>query len=433
MTRDDRQRQAGNLEPLMPRQRAFGRRLDELPPTFWWLWAGTLLSALATFVWPFLALYLTARGFSPARTGLISSFCGAGIVIGGPIAGVCADRFGRRPAMLAALSGAASSAAVLAALSSPLAIGLVMLLFGVSSAALSTTMQATVADVVPPESRPHAFGLLYWANNVGIGVSLVVGGLLASVTWTLPFLADASTTLLFALLMWWRLPETRPPTGRVPSGSGKRVGYGLVLRDHRFAAFLLLNVLFGVVFWQMLTALPIDMARHGASAAAFGPVLAVNTALIAAVQPFAGRVTGRCSRTTALTGASVLVALGFGAYSLCTRPWQYALATAVWSLGEIGYMPVAASLVTDLAPADLRGRYSGAYGLTAGTAGFVAPLVGPAIMQAFGSRVLWTACLGAGLAVAAGFVTLGRTSREFRVSAGTAARPAVYEDTGTAR
>lgn len=407
----------------MPRLRAaLAAHLGGLPSIFWWLWAGVFVSALATFVFPFLALFLTARGFSPARAGMVASLFGAGMLVSGPIAGALADRFGRRPTMLLSLLGAAGSAGVLAFLSSPPAIAAVVFLFGLASQAVKVPSQATVADVVPPEMRPRAFGLLYWANNAGTGVSLLAGGLLASRGWALPFLADAATTLAFALVVFGCVPETRPAStassasgarqGGVAHGgpaAGMRVpGYREVIADRPFAAFLALHVLFGTAFWQMLTSLPIDMARHGFSPAAFGTVLSVNTALIVLVQPFASRLTGRFSKAAVLAAASLLVGLGYGAYALCSTAPQYALATGVWSLGEIGYLPVASALVADLAPPELRGRYAGAYGLGFGLAGFVAPIVGPWVMQSFGSPTLWSGCLAAGAAVAAGQLALGR-------------------------
>ena len=90
----------------MPRLRAaLAAHLGGLPSTFWWLWGGVLVSALATFVFPFLALFLTARGFTPARAGLVASLFGAGMLVSGPIAGALADRLGRRPTMLFCCSG----------------------------------------------------------------------------------------------------------------------------------------------------------------------------------------------------------------------------------------------------------------------------------------------------------------------------------------
>src|SRR2546430_965455 len=101
-----------------------------LPPVFWWLWGGALVSALATFVFPFLTLYLTARGFQPGRIGLLVSLLGAGAIGAGPLAGTIADSFGRRPAVLCALAGQAAAALYLGAVHSPALIAPGVLVFG---------------------------------------------------------------------------------------------------------------------------------------------------------------------------------------------------------------------------------------------------------------------------------------------------------------
>jgi len=87
------------------------------------------------------------------------------------------------------------------------------------------------------------------------------------------------------------------------------------------------------------------MARQGISPAAFGRVMAVNGVLIVTLQPFSDRFTRRFDPAHVLAAASLLVGVGYGAYTFCTTPLQYALATAVWSLGEILVMPVASALV----------------------------------------------------------------------------------------
>jgi len=78
-----------------------------LPPTFWYLWTGTLINRLGTFVLPFLAIYLTSqRGFSAALAGLIVGAYGAGAAVGTLLGGVLADRWGRRSTLLTAQFGA---------------------------------------------------------------------------------------------------------------------------------------------------------------------------------------------------------------------------------------------------------------------------------------------------------------------------------------
>src|SRR6266702_2128568 len=181
--------------------------------------------------------------------------------------------------------------------------------------------------------------------------------------------------------------------------------------DAAFAGFLALHFLFSMAFWQLHAGLPIDMARHGVSPAAFGSVLAVNTILVALLQPFAHRLTGRLAPTRALAAGSLLVGLGYGGYALCSTAPQYALATGILTLGEIVYLPVAGVVVADLAPPQSRGRYAGAFGLSFGLAGFLAPIAGPALMQASGAPALWMACLLACAGVAAGQLALGRARR----------------------
>jgi MFS family permease len=390
----------------------FASHVGGLPILFWWLWSGALLSALATFVFPFLALFLTARGMSPSTTGLVASFFAGGMIFAGPLGGALADRIGRKPTLLIGLFASAACAAVLALLTSPVAIAAVVFAFGVSSQGTNPPIMAMLADVVPEASRARAFGLIYWANNVGTGVSLVAGGMLAQKGWALPFCLDAATTLIFACVVLVRIPETRPVDGshgaKAGGGFADWIGLSAVLGDRIFVAFLVLVIGFALAFWQFQVALPITMTYAGLAPSAFGAVLAVNTLVIALVQPWSSKPLSRFSHAQALALASTLVGVGLGAYAFCRTALQFAFATAVWSLGEIAFMPVAAAVTAELAPPALRGRYSGALGLAFGVSGFAATALGPALLQRSGPPALWFSCLALGLAVAAGEILFGR-------------------------
>ncbi|HEY2746367.1 MAG TPA: MFS transporter, partial [Polyangia bacterium] len=66
-----------------------------LPRTFWYLWVGALIDRLGTFVYTFLALYLTrARHFSVAHAGFVIALWGAGNFAAGPVGGYLADHLG---------------------------------------------------------------------------------------------------------------------------------------------------------------------------------------------------------------------------------------------------------------------------------------------------------------------------------------------------
>src|SRR6188474_3479563 len=77
----------------------FGR--SDLPPSFWYLWFGTIVNRLGGFAAPFLMLYLTARlGMAPAAAALLVSVLGAGSFVAQLSGGELADRLGRRPVMM---------------------------------------------------------------------------------------------------------------------------------------------------------------------------------------------------------------------------------------------------------------------------------------------------------------------------------------------
>ena len=371
----------------------FAAHFGALPPIFWWLWTGALVSALATFVFPFLALFLSARGMPLSQVGLTVSLFGAGSVLAGPLGGWFADRAGRRPTLLIALTGAGLITAALAFLHAPLVIAAFVFLFGLSINAARPAILATVADVVPADSRLRAYGLSYWANNVGAAVSLVLGGLLAAQGWALLFLADAATTVAFAAVAFFRVPETHPARAEGAPPAAPDGGWPEVLADRSLVTLLLVDLGFVVTFCQFQVTAPVDMAAHGLSPAAFGRVMAVNGVLIALLQPFAARLTRGLDSGAALSLGAALVGLGYGAYALCSVEWQYGLATALWTLGEILSLPTIGALVAGLAPDALRGRYQGLYGLTFGAGMTLSPVLGSAFMERFGARSLWAACL----------------------------------------
>jgi len=83
---------------------------------FWRLWGGALLSALATFVLPFL-IFLTSRGIGVREAGQVAALYGVGILVAGPVVGTLADVLNRWPTMVGSLLCAALPRSLLRPLS----------------------------------------------------------------------------------------------------------------------------------------------------------------------------------------------------------------------------------------------------------------------------------------------------------------------------
>lgn len=389
-----------------------------LPRPFWFLWAGTLVNRAGSFVLPFLALYLTqALRLSPSRAGLVIALYGAGGAVAGPLGGFLADRVGRRFTMLTALG---LGGAGMIALST--AHRLEILAPGIFFLALVTemyrpSMQAAVVDLVDPSDLVRAFGLVYWVINVGFAIGLTLGGLVASRSFFWLFVGDGITTLIFAMLIWIGVPETRPepgPHSAVGSSAHERAGFLTPFRDLPFVVFLTLSFSLALIFMQNATTFPLDMTAHGVSKSVFGRILALNGLIIVLVQPFLGPFLARHDRSLTLAVGSALVGLGFGFNALASTVPMYVLGVVVWTLGEMGVLPVANAVVADLAPPSLRARYQGAYSFAFGLAVSAAPAIGMLVLDKLGSRVLWYGCMASGLAIAAGHLALSRSLARLR-------------------
>lgn len=193
------------------------------------LWAGTLINRLGTMVEPFLGLYLTEmRGLGLGQAGVVMALLGLGSVFAQIIGGALADRIGRRATLVLAMTPNAAGLLALghaqglpAIMASALLLGLVLDMFRPASAAM-------VADLISPDERPRAFGLLFWAVNLGFAVAMVLGGTLARAGYLWLFWVDAVTCLAFGVLIWRAVPETR---ARRPKGEREPGGFGEVLRD----------------------------------------------------------------------------------------------------------------------------------------------------------------------------------------------------------
>jgi MFS family permease len=328
---------------------------------------------------------------------------------GGAFGGAASDRVGRRPILALSLIGGGSSMLLLGLLTTTAAITGIALLTGLLYEMYRPVVSATIADVVAAEDRPRAYGLIYWAVNLGASIAPILGGVIAARSYRALFLADAATTALYGVIVLAALPETRPAAHARPDGAPGAAR--AVLGDGRLLAVCGLTFAFSIMFFQSFVALPIDVRAHGLSAVAFGALIAINGLLIVFLQPAAGELTRHRSRHLTLAVSSLLLGAGLGMNAWVGSFGGFAVAVAIWTLGEILFAPASQSLVADLAPIHLRGAYQGAAALAFTAAFAAAPALGGYLLAHAGATWLWSICLVTSLLVAAGFWSLGAGER----------------------
>ncbi|MFD9410455.1 MDR family MFS transporter [Streptomyces sp. NPDC059989] len=379
-------------------RRAARESVSGLPREFWWLWTSTLVNRLGAFVATFMTLYLTVdRGYSASFAGLVVALHGLGGVISSLIAGVMTDRLGRRPTLMAAQASTAFSVALLGFMEHPAAIAAVALLVGMTSNASRPAVQAMMADIVRPEDRVRAFALNYWAINLGFAISATVAGFVAEYSYLAGFLGEAALTLVCAVLVYMKLPESRPEKGDAAQRAAEaEVSLGTVLRDGRYMGVVGLSFLISLIFMQGSFGLPLAMGTAGFSTGDYGLVIAVNGVLIVLLQIPVTRFIEHRDPQKLLVISALLAGYGFGLTAFGGSIGVLALTVCVWTLAEIINSPTQMGLVARLSPLHGRGRYQGMYTMSWAVASLVAPLLAGAVIDRFGAGWLWgtTALLG---------------------------------------
>lgn len=296
----------------------------------------------------------------------------------GPVLGNLADRFGRKPVLLASLAVLSADYTVLALAGSVWIIFFARLVTGIASATYGTAT-AYIADISTPQEKAQRFGLIGAAFGAGFVLGPAAGGLLAEFGLRAPFVAAAlvaAANLLFgALVMRESLPRAHRRAFHWrranPFGAFRHVGRlpGLGRFLGIYAAYEFAFTVYPVI-WAYFC-----IARFGWSAGQVGLSLAaygVGFALVqgALIRP-ALRMLGR--------GGAMSLGLGAGVVSFCVLAVIESGTLALWMIplstlaGLV--MPALRAQMSDMVAADRQGELQGALSSLHALGMIAAPLV----------------------------------------------------------
>lgn len=381
----------------------------------WILFYGRIIQATGfSMALPFVALYLNGQlGVSMTEVGLVllvSSAIGAtGNIVGGEIA----DKFGRKRIMGLALSGRALMmvliAAVIAFVSGYLIIAVTITLSSFMGSMFEPASNAMVADIVPPNRRLDAYGLLRIGANLGWALGPMIGGLLAIFSFSFLFLLGGIATGVVASFLMVMLTESR-----VPGESHERFRVRDMMnitRNRQFAAFCGVSLFLFIMFGQMSSTFAVYSENQvHISTAEVGYLYAINGLLVVFLQFSIARLISRYRMCTVIAVGSLLYAVGYGLVGLAPDFLFLSLCITIVTMGEMTVSPSSMNLVANMSPENERGRYMGFYGLFSSYGFAAGPFVGGVLMDLLiGSSVLlWLSIAMFGLIAMVGYLILGR-------------------------
>ena len=331
-----------------------------------------------------------------------------------PLAGLAADRFGRRRLLLAGILlfvVAGSAGLFLPDLPS---IFLSRIVLGVAVALIMTAQTALIGDYFAGEARSALTGLQISARNFGGLLFILLAGWVAAMSPRFPF-AVYGLALLVLPLMWKVIVE---PSRVLPNREAGAAVVGGKLPAWRllFVGVVFLQALTNMLFFIMPTQLPFYFDAQGYDSAI------MTGATLSVLMLTGGCVALLYSRIQRAIGYTGVFALGYAAmasgFLLLTLPQASLLSFAGAALIGAGYAAVSPSFVAitlKLAPPQRRGLAGGVLTASVFIGQFCSPLLSTPMIMGFGYVGLFLAATAV-LAAMAAAALVGRVMRWHQAS-----------------
>jgi MFS family permease len=388
------------------------------PRQFWLLFIGMLISTLgASMVWPFLMIYASEKLALSLTTlaSLMTLNAAMGLAFSF-IAGPITDRVGRKWVMVISLAINGLAYLLLSQASTLAQFAVLMGVSGAFNPLYRVGADAMMADLVPAEKRIDAYSLLRTSNNMGIALGPAIGGILASISYTIAFVGAATGLITFSLLLAFGARETLPrldAAARPPRE--KYGGYLRIFRDRPFISFLLvftLTQMCATLIWILLGVYA--KQNYQLSERLYGLIPTTNALMVVLFQLPVTQVVKRYPILHALAVGSLFYAIGVGSVALGQGFWGFWLSMIILTIGELILSPTATTFAANLAPADMRGRYMGLFSMTWGVAAGIAPVVGGFLNDRLGPVYIWYGGFLVGMLSVLGFLALSRRQSRSR-------------------
>jgi MFS family permease len=295
-----------------------------------------------------------------------------------PIAGIIADKFGRKPLLIFGLILYVVAGTSGAWLESLYLILVGRALLGIAVASIMTANNALISDYFTGPARGAFIGLSSAFTSFGGVVLLPLGGILADAGWHVPFWVYLASLLILPTAITVLFEPKRQRASDIPAGDG-------VFPKTLLFTIYILAFLHMIVFYLGPTQMPFLLVEVGKlKPSQTGYAMGLFTLAGAVVALNYARLKTHFTFSQLAAFGLALLGAGWIMSGLATGLLQMLAGFVISGLGGGMLIPNWTTWVSSFAPAHLRGRLLG--GLTTGIflGQFFSPLLAQPFIAAFG-------------------------------------------------
>ena len=346
---------------LIPYYNAFTGLSQEV----WWLALITLINRAGTMVIPFLSLYLTnSLSFSFKDVGWIMSAFGLGSVAGSWFGGKLTDKIGYYKVMVFSLFTTGILFVLLQFMTTFYTFCFGIFIVMAVADMFRPAMFVALSAYSKPENKTRSLTLIRLAINLGFSAGPAVGGLIiTTMSYGGLFWVDGITCALASIVLLYTLSPKKAKVLDVVKNEMPDSAY----KDKAFLIFLAVMVLFGVIFLQYFSTVPIYYKEEKSmTELEIGLLLGLNGFLIFLLEmPLIKWLEGsRYTQTGLMLFGAIMTGLSFLVLNLTGWFGIIVVGMLFMTLGEMITFPFSNAFALTRAKKGNQGEYMALYSIS---------------------------------------------------------------------
>jgi len=363
---------------------------SDLRKEVWLLALITFINRAGTMVIPFLSLYLTkSRGFSLEDVGWILTFFGLGSVTGSWLGGKLVDTIGHYKTMAGSLI---ISSFLFVLLQFPTTFwGICAGIFMVMMVAdmFRPAVFVAISAYSKPQNRTRSVTLIRLAINLGFSAGPALGGIIIATSgYSGLFWVDGITCFIAGLLLL-KLLHPKKAIENIREVNLQPIA---VMRDKPYLLFIAAMIIFGFIFIQYFSTMPLFYAQeYKLSEFEIGLLLGMNGFLIFLLEmPLIKFLEGkRHSNISLVIWGTILVGLSFLLVNLSGFIGMLAVGMIFLTIGEMIAFPFSNTFALHRAEKGKQGSYMALYSIAFSISHIFGHNSGMQLIGHFGFKFTW--------------------------------------------
>ncbi|MCW3161785.1 MFS transporter [Chryseobacterium oryctis] len=355
----------------------------------WMLCMIMLIYRSGSMVLPFLGVYFADHlGFSLEETGIILGFYGLGAILGAYLGGRCTDKIGHFRVQMLSLFLCIPGFIIIPEIKNIYSLSIAFFIQSCINEFFLPANSVAITRYSSTENRARAFSLNRMALHLGFFIGPSLGGILASLSYSLIFYVNAFTSLISGIILYFYFKDRKDIN--VKKENQNSHNFQSPYKDKYFLIFIFFCTIYTICLMQLFSSLPLFYNNLEISKAEIGVIFGYCGILLLIIEmPLVNILIKTLKTIYVVILGLILLFTGYFILAFFTDIYSIFISITLIAVSGVLINPFLSTIISIRAEGKNIGGYMGLFSATFSVALFISPFLGTFLAQNYGFNTLW--------------------------------------------